>query len=63
MTLHPVDLEEAERSKSLGNAHMPKKEYELAAHAYQGLAIVAQRSQFPRLLFQSGGGALEHEKV
>jgi tetratricopeptide (TPR) repeat protein len=33
-TLHPVDLEEAERSKSLGNAHMQKKEYELAALAY-----------------------------
>jgi tetratricopeptide (TPR) repeat protein len=31
---HPGDIEEAERTKSLGNSHMQKKEYQEAAAAY-----------------------------
>ena len=33
-TEEPADLEEAERLKSFGNAHMQKKEYEAAAQSY-----------------------------
>jgi tetratricopeptide (TPR) repeat protein len=57
-TLHPVDLEEAERSKSLGNTHMQKKEYELAAQAYTKALQLSPSGPNSHVYFSNRAAAL-----
>ena len=55
---NPVDLEEAERLKTLGNSHMQKKEYEQAAQAYTKALKLSPSGPQSHVYFSNRAAAL-----
>ena len=59
---NPRDLEEAERLKSLGNAHMQKKEYPAAAAAYTQALQLAPSGPQSHVYYSNRAAALLSQK-